>query len=182
MKFICLLLITLVITLVSMLGVRAGKLHNSQPEPINTGLAETSTETLPVIEHRPPGPTSAQDLPFSEAVRAGEIIYLSGLLGTIPGTGKLAPGGIRAETKQIMDNMRRILESNNSALNRVVKCTVILADINEWAAMNEVYATYFVKGRFPARTAFGSNGLLFGARVEIECLALTKSESVGRLD
>lgn len=177
MKFISLLWITLVITLVSMLSVRTSKQPNSQPVPINTATVETSAEALPVTEHLAAVLPSAQDLPFSEAVRAGEVIYLSGLLGTIPGTGKLAPGGVKAETKQIMDNMRRILESNNSALNRVVKCTVILADIKEWSAMNEVYATYFEKGRFPARTAFGSSGLLFGARVEIECLALMKGEA-----
>ncbi len=177
MKFICLLWITLAITLVSMPGVRTSKHPNIEPVPVNTGPVETSAGALPGIEHLPGVLPSAQDLPFSEAVRAGELIYLSGLLGTIPGTGKLAPGGVKAETKQIMDNMRRILESNNSALNRVVKCTVILADIKEWSAMNEVYATYFEKGRFPARTAFGSSGLLFGARVEIECLALTKGEA-----
>lgn len=179
MKFISLFLVTIAITMVFMLGVKASK-QLDRP-PASTYIDEEA-ETSAEMQHFTGALTLAQDLPFSEAVLAGEMLYLSGMLGTVPGTRKLAPGGIRAETKQVMDNMRRILESNNSALNRVVKCTVILADINEWAAMNEVYATYFEKGRFPARTAFGSNGLLLGARVEIECLALTKSESVGRLD
>ncbi|HUE82776.1 MAG TPA: RidA family protein [Pyrinomonadaceae bacterium] len=130
--------------------------------------------TPTTVKHLPGILASSPDLPFSEAVRVGDMLYLSGMLGTVPGTRNLAPGGVKGETKQILDNMRKILEGNGSGLNRVVKCTVILADIKEWPAMNEVYSTYFEKGKFPARTAFESSGLLFGARVEIECLASAK--------
>ena len=82
----------------------------------------------------------------------------------------MVPGGIAAETKQTMENIRRTLEENGSSLDKVVKCTIMLEDISEWQAMNEVYVTFFPNHK-PARSAFGTNGLALGARVEIECLA-----------
>jgi len=100
------------------------------------------------------------------------MLYLSGQLGT--NSSPDAPRGIKAETKQAMDNIRGILERNGSSLDHVVKCTVMLADISERDAMNEVYVTYFAKDRLPARSAFGVSGLVQGARVEIECLATLK--------
>ena len=81
------------------------------------------------------------------------------------------PGGIRAETRQTLENIKVILERNGSELNRVVKCTVFLADINEWPKMNEVYRTYFPKSP-QARSAMAASGLAFNARVEIECIAV----------
>jgi reactive intermediate/imine deaminase len=99
------------------------------------------------------------------------MLYLSGQLGT-DGAFGLVPGGIKAETKQTMDNIRRVLERHGSSFDHVVKCTVMLADMSEWGAMNEVYVTYFAKDRLPARSALGVNGLALGARVEIECLAI----------
>ena len=98
------------------------------------------------------------------------MLYLSGQLGT-DAAGKLAAGGVKAETKQVMDNIRAILERNNSGMDRVVKCTVMLADISEWAAFNEVYRTFFT-APYPARSALGANGLALGARVEVECIAV----------
>jgi 2-iminobutanoate/2-iminopropanoate deaminase len=109
-------------------------------------------------------------LPFSDAVRVDHMLYLSGQIGT-DGSFALVPGGIKAETKQTMDNIRRVLERNGSSFEQVVKCTVMLADMSEWGAMNEIYVTYFAKNRLPARSALGVNGLALGARVEIECLA-----------
>ncbi|MGE5231047.1 MAG: RidA family protein [Deltaproteobacteria bacterium] len=109
------------------------------------------------------------DLPFSAAVRVGPMLYLSGQLG-IDSTAKVVPGGIAAETKQALENIKRLLEANGSSLDRVVKCTVMLADIREWGDMNQVYVTYFPKHR-PARSAFGTSGLALGGRVEIECMA-----------
>jgi 2-iminobutanoate/2-iminopropanoate deaminase len=111
-------------------------------------------------------------LPFSDAVRVGQMLYLSGQIG-VDAEQKL-DRGIKAETKQVMERIRRLLEGNGSSLNHVVKCTVMLADMSEWPAMNEVYVTYFPKGRLPARSAFGTNGLALGARVEIECLAVVE--------
>lgn len=110
------------------------------------------------------------ELPFSKAVRVGNMLYLSGELGAKPGTLKLVPGGIGPETRQTMENIQATLQANGSDLNKVVKCLVMLADINEWSAMNEVYRTYF-RAPYPARSALGSSGLALGARVEIECMA-----------
>ena len=115
----------------------------------------------------------ARPLPFSEAVRVGGVLYLSGRLGTDE-SNALVSGGIRAETKQTMENIRRVLERHGSSLDRVFKCTVMLADMSEWGAMNEVYVTFFRKDRMPARSAFGVSGLALGARVEIECWATAK--------
>ncbi len=109
------------------------------------------------------------DLPFSAAVRVGSMVYLSGQLGT-DSTAKVVPGGIAAETRQALENIKRLLEANGSSLDHVVKCTVMLADIREWGDMNQVYVTYFPKHR-PARSAFGTSGLALGGRVEIECMA-----------
>jgi 2-iminobutanoate/2-iminopropanoate deaminase len=115
--------------------------------------------------------TEDLDLPFSSAVRVGDTLYLSGNIGNIPGTLELAAGGIQGETRQTMDNIRQVLETFGSSMDRVVKCTVFLADMAEWGAMNEVYRTYFENP--PARSALGANGLALDARVEIECIAVT---------
>ena len=111
-------------------------------------------------------------LPFSEAVRVGNTLILSGQIGNLPGSLNLAPGGIAAESKQVLDNVKTSLEAHGFSMSEVVKCTVMLADMKEWGAFNEVYQTYFQKGRYPARSAFGANGLAFNARVELECLAV----------
>ncbi|MHB8398806.1 MAG: RidA family protein [Candidatus Limnocylindrales bacterium] len=108
-------------------------------------------------------------LPFSEAVRVGPMLYLSGAMG-IDGTGALVPGGIEAETRQALANIRSVLERHGSSMDRVIKCTAMLADMGEWAAMNRVYVEHFPKN-LPARSAFGASGLALGGRVEIECIA-----------
>lgn len=109
-------------------------------------------------------------LPFSDAVRVGDLLFLSGKLGNIAGTPQMVEGGIQPETRQTMEHIKAALEKYGSSLSQVVKCTVFLADIAEWAAMNEVYVTYFPENP-PARSALGSSGLALGARVEIECIA-----------
>ena len=115
-------------------------------------------------------PDSVNDLPFSDAIRVGNLLFLSGNIGNIPGTLELAPGGIKGETRQTMENVKATLEKYGSSLGEVVKCTVFLADISEWSAMNEVYIEYFPL-KPPARSALGVNGLALGARTEIECIA-----------
>ena len=111
--------------------------------------------------------------PFSPAVRVGNMLYLAGQLGTSADTkGGLVAGGVQAETRQTMLNIKDVLEKSGSSLDRVVKCTVFMADMREWEAMNEVYATFFPRNK-PARSAFGATGLALGARVEIECFAVT---------
>ena len=110
------------------------------------------------------------DLPFSSAVRVDKLLFLSGMLGNIPGTAELVEGGIQGETRQTLENIKRVVEQFGSSMDRVVKCTVFLADIAEWGAMNEVYRTYFPNP--PARSALGASGLALNARVEIECIAV----------
>ncbi|GMR13125.1 MAG: RidA family protein [Gemmatimonadota bacterium] len=111
------------------------------------------------------------DLPFSEAVQIGDLMILSGQVGVLPGTPTLVEGGIQPETRQAMENIKSVLERHGSSMERVVKCTVMLEDIDEWGEMNEVYREYF-PGLKPARSAFGADGLALGAQVEIECWAI----------
>ncbi len=111
------------------------------------------------------------DLPFSSAVRVDNTLYLSGNIGNIPGTLELAEGGIAGETRQTLENISAVVEQFGSSMDKVVKCTVFLADIAEWGAMNEVYKTFFENP--PARSALGASGLALNARVEIECIAVT---------
>lgn len=116
-------------------------------------------------------PLAGAPRPYSPIVRANGFIFLAGQLGT-DSTGRLAPGGIQPETRQALTNVRALLLRGGSSMDRVVKCTVFLADVREWAMMNEAYATFFPAGRYPARTALGVAGLPMDARVEIECLAV----------
>ena len=119
-------------------------------------------------------PGAPLNLPFSAAVRVGNVLYLSGQLGTVPGTRQLADTGIAGQTKQALENVKGVLAAAGSSLERVVKCTVFLLDIKDYAAMNAVYATYFPKDP-PARSTVAGSGLALGARVEIECLATVGS-------
>jgi 2-iminobutanoate/2-iminopropanoate deaminase len=134
--------------------------------PLVLMLATACAITKPNVEFRPrpdsPGP-------FSEAVRVDNILFLSGVLGT-DSTGRLVRGGIGPETRQALENIKAALARNELTMDDVVKCTAMLADISEWAAMNAVYRTYF-PGPKPARSAFGTNGLVLGARMELECIA-----------
>jgi 2-iminobutanoate/2-iminopropanoate deaminase len=114
--------------------------------------------------------TSGPVRPFSPAVRVNGFLYLSGQVGT-DSSGNLVAGGIQAETRQVMQNIRDVLVRSGSSMDRVVKCTVFMADMREWGAMNEVYVTFFAVDKRPARSALGANGLALGARVEIECIA-----------
>jgi len=130
-------------------------------QPPETGAPDVAYIQLPGMEDL--------GLPFSAAVRVDQTLYVSGNVGNLPGTLELAPGGIEAETRQTMENIKAVLQHAGSSLDRVVKCTVFLADMAEWGAMNEVYRTYFENP--PARSALGASGLALGARVEIECIA-----------
>ena len=107
--------------------------------------------------------------PFSEAVRVGNVLYLSGKLGTVPGEG-LVEGGIVPETRQTMRNISDALERYGSSLDQVVKCTVFLADIADFRDMSRTYMEFFLNHR-PARSALAVGGLVLDARVEIECIA-----------
>lgn len=140
--------IGLTLLLLASAGARAG----DGPEFIDTG------KVLPA------------GLPFSDAVRVGNTLYLSGQVGVVPGKMQLVAGGMAAESRQALDNIRAVLEASGFTLSDVVKCTVMLADMSQWGTFNEVYKTVF-EPPYPARSAFGASGLALGAQVEIECIA-----------
>ena len=142
-------------------AVSLGGGDNNVPAPEAGG---TDVEWL-----NPPG-TDTTSRPYSTAVRVDNMLYLSGALGVVPGTGTLAEGGIQGETRQTLENISASLAMFGSSMDRVVKCTVFLADIAEWSAMNEVYITFFPNK--PARSAVGNIGLGLDARIEIECIAV----------
>jgi 2-iminobutanoate/2-iminopropanoate deaminase len=142
--------------------------------PITAACSDSKAsgaDDTPAIEHRNEDP--ATTAPYSDAVRAGSTLYLSGNLG-LDKAGALVPGGIKPESEQTMENLKSVLERNGSSLDRVTECEVMLADIKERDAFNEVYKTYWKAGRFPARHAFGVTGLYLGARVEIACVAIVE--------
>lgn len=123
----------------------------------------------PAVEHFGRPALNGQALPFSDAVRVGDILYLSGQIGIGP-DGKL-PDGIEAQTKQAMDNVGGVLKRAGLTYADVFHCTAFLADMKDWPTFNKVYVPYFPAGNMPARSAFGANGLALGARLEIECQA-----------
>lgn len=109
-------------------------------------------------------------VPLSQAIKAGDWIFASGQLGFDPQTGRLAAGGITAETRQVCENLKAVLEAGGSSLEKVVKVTIYMVDLGELMAMNEVFSSYFPQDP-PARTTFQAAGLVAGARIEIEAIA-----------
>lgn len=116
---------------------------------------------------------SKMDYPFCEAVRYGNILYLSGQIGDTGNSDTLVEGGITEQTHQTMLNIKRVLEQNGSSLDNVIKCTCMLADIKDWSDMSKEYVKFFPNHK-PARSAMGTSGLALGALVEIECMAYVK--------
>lgn len=137
---------------------------------MNAVYPAAAAEQGKTIEFLNSGSLLPEGLPFSEAVRVGNILYLSGQVGIAPGTMGLVPGGIETESRQALQNIRSTLQVHGYSMGDVVKCTVMLADIAEWPAFNEIYRSFF-QPPYPARSAFGANGLALGARVEVECMA-----------
>jgi 2-iminobutanoate/2-iminopropanoate deaminase len=127
-------------------------------------------EAFPTPRFHPAGDSALRNFPFSEAVEVGGLLYLSGQIGNLPGSTSLAPGGLEGEAAQTLENIKAILERRGSSMAKVVKCTIFLADMGEWGRFNVVWRRYF-SAPYPARSAFGANGLALGARVEIECIA-----------
>ncbi len=113
----------------------------------------------------------AAKMPFSQAVRVGDVLYLSGALGNVPGKMELVPGGMEAESRQMMENIGAVLKDNDLTFDDVFKCLVMMSDMSKWGDFNKVYLTYFKPDRLPARSAFGANTLALGAQVEVECMA-----------
>lgn len=135
------------------------------------GVQPVCAEQPGAVQFLNSGRVLPTNLPFSEAVRVDNMLYLSGQVGIAPGTLKLVPGGLKEEARQTMENIKISLEAHGYTMGDLVKCTVMLADISDWATFNEVYKTFFY-GRYPARSALGANGLALGARVEVECIAV----------
>lgn len=123
----------------------------------------------PPVERFGKPTVNGQRLPFSSAVRAGNTLYLSGQIG-ITSDGKLPPA-FDAQARQAMDNIGGVLKAQGLGWGDVTKCTVMLDDMANWPAFNKVYVTYFPDGNFPARSAFGTDGLALGALLEVECIA-----------
>ncbi|MBO6608033.1 Rid family detoxifying hydrolase [Psychroserpens sp.] len=134
---------------------------------IISSCREQKTDSLIYYESHEPKKINA---PFSDAVEANGFLFLAGQVGMDQGTRTLVQGGIKAETKQCIENIKAVLEQHGSSLDRVVKCTVILKQIEDFAAFNEVYKTYFPNK--PARTTFAASGLAVGAQIEIDVIAL----------
>lgn len=120
------------------------------------------------------GPMAGKGYPFSESVRVGNILFISGQVG-VDENNELVEGGIAGETRQIMSNIGGALARRGLGFSDVVKCTVFLADVAEWSEFNTIYTSYF-EPPYPARSTLGANGLALGARLEVECIAAYPSE------
>ena len=134
-----------------------------------TACSRTATDARPGIAHLGPASLRGQPLPFSQAVRVGDILYLSGQIG-VREDGTL-PDGMAAQARQTMDNIAGVLRLAGLGWRDVFKCTVMLDDMADWPAFNAIYVGYFEPGRLPARSALGADGLALGALVEVECMA-----------
>ncbi len=137
--------------------------HNDQKEK--------AVDVGTTVKQGPKFTPSELPYPFSSAVQVGDILYLSGDVGEADDGSGLVPGGLEAETHQMFKRIKTTLARHGLGLEDVFKCTVMLADISEWSAFNEIYAQYFEAGKYPTRSAMGVSGLALGARVEMECWA-----------
>ena len=126
-------------------------------------------QTRPPVERIGEPSINGQRLPFPSAIRVGDMLYLSGQIGNRP-DGTL-PETLDGQARQAMDNIGAVLKSAGLGFGDLVKCTVMIDDIKQWADFNKVYVTYFPDGKFPARSAFGADGLALGALLEVECVA-----------
>lgn len=132
---------------------------------------DVAASSAPAVEHIVPEGVARLPV-FTPAVRVGDLVFLSGAIGTPPtGELRIVEGGVGPETRATMENLGRVLAAAGLGFEDLVKCTVFLADIADYAAMNEVYVTFFEGIEPPARSAMAGSGLALGARVEIECIA-----------
>jgi 2-iminobutanoate/2-iminopropanoate deaminase len=113
--------------------------------------------------------------PYSQAVRAGNLVFASGQVAIDPATGEFVPGGVAEQTEQALRNLTEVLTAAGTGLNRVIKTSVFLADMSDFAAMNEVYGRFF-SSEPPARSTVAAAGLPRNARVEIDAIALISAE------
>tara|TARA_Y100000589_G_scaffold276567_1_gene271121 strand:+ start:94 stop:552 length:459 start_codon:yes stop_codon:yes gene_type:complete len=112
------------------------------------------------------------NFPFSDAAIVGNIIYVSGQIGSKPGTREVVEGGISAETTQTLNNIKMVLNDLGSNSDKIFKCLCMLEDINDYNEMNKAYTTFFdSRNNLPSRSTFAGSGLALGAKIEIECWA-----------
>lgn len=133
------------------------------------GMNSCQQHNSEVVFHKSHEPKKAE-APFSDVVEANGFLFLSGQIGMNHSIRVLVEGGIEAETKQAIENIKAVLAQHNSSLDKVVKCTVILKDITDFAKFNAIYKTYFPNK--PARTTFAASGLAARAQIEIDVIAL----------
>ena len=133
-----------------------------------------STSNLNSIEFINSQENIDRGYPFSEATVVNGIIFLSGEIGTLP-DGTLIYGGIEAETRQILTNIKNKLEKMGGSMDDIFKCTCMLSDIEDWTLMSQEYKKFFKSQKLPARSAFAGSGLALGAKLEIECMAIKKN-------
>jgi 2-iminobutanoate/2-iminopropanoate deaminase len=135
----------------------------------NTHEATFYEENVSPIYHASHEPKK-QNTPFSDVVQVGHTFYLSGQIGMDHTTRELVMGGIETETKQTLENVKAVLAQHNLTMKDVVKVMVVLDDIEDFAAFNSIYTTYFTQN--PARTTFAAEALARGAKIEIEVMAI----------
>ena len=139
----------------------------------NKKVASNSQSSQNEIQYVNSDETKEKGYPFSDATVVNVIIYLSGAIGTLP-DGSLVSGGIVAETRQTMMNIKNRLEKMGGSMDDIFKCTCMLADIKDWPLMSQEYKKFFNPDKLPARSAFAGSGLALGAKLEIECMAIKR--------
>jgi reactive intermediate/imine deaminase len=139
----------------------------------NKKVASNSQSSQNEIQYVNSDETKEKGYPFSDATVVNGIIYLSGAIGTLP-DGSVVSGGIVAETRQIMMNIKNRLEKMGGSMDDIFKCTCMLADIKDWPLMSQEYKKFFNPDKLPARSAFAGSGLALGAKLEIECMAIKR--------
>ena len=139
----------------------------------NKKVASNSQSSQNEIQYVNSDETKEKGYPFSDATLVNGIIYLSGAIGTLP-DGSLVSGGIIAETRQTMMNIKNRLEKMGGSMDDIFKCTCMLADIKDWPLMSQEYKKFFNPDKLPARSAFAGSGLALGAKLEIECMAIKR--------
>ena len=139
----------------------------------NKKVASNSQSSQNEIQYVNSDETKEKGYPFSDATVVNGIIYLSGAIGTLP-DGSLVSGGIIAETRQTMMNIKNRLEKMGGSMDDIFKCTCMLADIKDWPLMSQEYKKFFNPDKLPARSAFAGSGLALGAKLEIECMAIKR--------
>ena len=139
----------------------------------NKKVASNSQSSQNEIQYVNSDETKEKGYPFSDATVVNGIIYLSGAIGTLP-DGSVVSGGIVAETRQTMMNIKNRLEKMGGSMDDIFKCTCMLADIKDWPLMSQEYKKFFNTDKLPARSAFAGSGLALGAKLEIECMAIKR--------